>query len=394
MDTQAFAGLFFIIFLSLLLIHQRKRLHVQGLFPALYFVMYRTSLGLDAMDYLGGKGRKFFKVLSPVIIGMGFLGMALITVELLRGLYATVMQPQAAAGVGIVQPFWEGVPGTVFVPFFYFIISIFIIATIHEFSHGVLARVWNIKVKSSGFAFLGIGLPVIPAAFVEPEEKQLQKRPLKQQLAVFAAGPVSNIVLAFVILLFMGSLMPPIAEAMFTPNGVEVTSFIDGNVTYPAENSELQIGDIILKVNEHDIKDYQSFNETLHLYAPNETVNITTANAVHPITLTRHEDRENGFLGVNVKAHLEDKPEFVARYGALVPAFTRWFTGLLYWLFVLNLGIGLFNLVPIGPIDGGRMLLAALQYFYSEQKAKAIWSHTSTFLLACLILNIVLSIVL
>jgi len=325
------------------------------------------------------------------MIGVGFLGMALITFELVRGLYMLVTLPEAPAGVGIVQPFFEGAPGTVFVPFFYFIISIFIIATIHEFSHGVMARVWNIKVKSSGFAFLGIGLPVIPAAFVEPEEKTLQKRPAIQQLSVFAAGPVSNIVLALVVLFLMVATVPGLTNAMFTQEGVEVASFIDGNVTYPAEKSNLDIGEVITHINGERVSNYTTFNATLAKYLPNATVNVTTDKAVHAITLTKKADRKNGFLGVNVKAHLETRPEFVATYGSLIPEFTKWTFGLLSWLFILNLGIGLFNLVPIGPIDGGRMLHTALLCYFEKPKAERIWKNTSSFVLMILALNVVLA---
>ena len=57
------------------------------------------------------------------------------------------------------------------------------------------------------------------------------------------------------------------------------------------------------------------------------------------------------------------KPGLKNRLGGIIPAALIWFYGFLYWLYLLNLGIGLFNLVPLGPIDGGRMLLVALKKF-------------------------------
>ena len=78
-------------------------------------------------------------------------------------------KPAASSGVGLVLPFKA--KGVFYVPFFYWIISIFVIAVVHEFSHGLIARANNIKVKSSGFAFLALLVPIIPAAFVEPDEK-------------------------------------------------------------------------------------------------------------------------------------------------------------------------------------------------------------------------------
>ncbi|RLG68376.1 MAG: hypothetical protein DRO11_09150, partial [Methanobacteriota archaeon] len=45
-------------------------------------------------------------------------------------------------------------------------------------------------------------------------------------------------------------------------------------------------------------------------------------------------------------------------YTALIP---WWGVSLLQWLFALNLGVGLFNLLPAKPLDGGYMLEAAIE---------------------------------
>ena len=60
----------------------------------------------------------------------------------------------------------------------------------------------------------------------------------------------------------------------------------------------------------------------------------------------------------------------------------------LNWLYILNLGIGLFNLLPLGPVDGGRMLQTALLRFFSEKRANAIWKNVSIFFLMVIIFNI------
>ena len=61
----------------------------------------------------------------------------------------------------------------------------------------------------------------------------------------------------------------------------------------------------------------------------------------------------------------------------------------MYWLFVLNLGIGLFNLVPLGPIDGGRMLqLAMHKIFRNEKKGDKAWKYISMLFLALILANI------
>jgi membrane-associated protease RseP (regulator of RpoE activity) len=65
-----------------------------------------------------------------------------------------------------------------------------------------------------------------------------------------------------------------------------------------------------------------------------------------------------------------------------------WFKGLLFWLALLNLGVGLFNLVPIGPIDGGRMFQIALEKVLKQKKAVKVWKAVSYGLLAIVAGNI------
>ena len=89
-----------------------------------------------------------------------------------------------------------------FLPPFYFtywIIAIAVIAICHEFSHGIFARRYGVKIKSTGFGFLG---PLL-AAFVEPDEKQMQKKPKFQQITILSAGTFANIILTIIFFLLL-----------------------------------------------------------------------------------------------------------------------------------------------------------------------------------------------
>jgi hypothetical protein len=55
--------------------------------------------------------------------------------------------------------------------FTYWIVAIALVAIFHEGFHGIFARFYNIKIKSTGFGFLGPFL----AFFVEQDDKQMQK---------------------------------------------------------------------------------------------------------------------------------------------------------------------------------------------------------------------------
>jgi len=174
LDFQSISAIIFLILLSIYVYLKKDKLKTHGWFPFFYFCMYKTKFGLKFMDTVAKKFRKTVKFLGYAGIVIGFLGMILLSFSLIQNIFSLLTTPEAQPGVGLVLPF--KVKGAFFVPFFYWIISIFIIALVHEYAHGVVARAHNIKVKSSGFAFLAILIPIIPAAFVEPDEKKFKEK--------------------------------------------------------------------------------------------------------------------------------------------------------------------------------------------------------------------------
>ncbi len=390
LDFQTLAALVFIILLSLFLFFQRRRIHLQKiLFPFLYFVMYKTKLGLALMDSWAKKYKKLLSILGIIAIAVGFIGMVLIAVLLVKNLYDVLTKPAAAAGVALVLPF--RVKGAIFVPFFYWIISIFIIAVIHEFAHGVIARLYSVKIKSSGFAALGILVPILPAAFVEPDEKQVSKIPKKHQLAIFAAGPFINIFAAIIIFLAFILFLFPLANSIMIDDGISVVSVAASG---PAGLAGIQKNELIYSINNNQIMNVQSFKDILSNLSSNQQIALKTNISDYNITLAPSSDNpEKPYLGVSVVQRFKESPDFIAKYGFRLTEAILWFLGLLYWLYVLNLGIGLFNLVPLGPVDGGRMLLTTLQRFTDEKKAKLIWKKVSFFFLILIIANIAVAFV-
>lgn len=388
MDIQLISAIFFFIIMGIFLIYKRKNIEIQKIFfPIIYFAMYRTRLGINAMEKIAKKYRKLLNVLSYISITIGFLGMILIVGSLIHNLWNIIMSPGAAPGVALVLPF--KVKGGFYVPFFYWIISIFLIALVHEFSHGIFAKHHGIKIKSSGFAFLNIIVPILPAAFVEPDEKQLRKSSRKKQLDVFSAGPFSNIVFAFIFLGILIALGGPVSNILDN-TGVEITGYMDEGENYPAELAGIGIGEVIVKVNDNDIKKLEDFMASFNGTSPGDTMNIVTnVNTYNAELIGNPSNLSKAMLGVMVQQKTDVSPGFVG--GKTVGLCIIWLLGLFYWLFVLNLGIGLFNLAPLGPIDGGRMLLIALEKYFSKERAKTIWKNVSFFVLMLVIVNILAS---
>ena len=391
MDVQSVAALVFVGLLSLGIYLERKKIVLQKIvFPLLYVVLYRTKLGIVHMDKMARKFSKLWHFLVPISIGVGFLGMALISYALIDNIIQIFTQPDALPGVGLVLPI--NVKGAFYVPFFFWIISIFIIALVHEFSHGLIARLYKMKVKSSGFAFFGILLPIIPAAFVEPDEKDIVSRPAKQQLAMYSAGPFSNVLLAFIVLGISALLIGPIASNVIISDGVEVTGYVEGD--FPAEGAGVGVGELITRIDGASATTIGSFSELLDGKKVGDSVALTTDAGEYTLLLGEHPTEEGvGYLGVQIQQHTTINPAFTATYGKFSADALLWFLQLLYWLYLLNLGIGLFNLAPMGPLDGGRMLLCTLEKYLEKKRARRYWKNIGFFFFVLVVFNIMFSFV-
>lgn len=384
MSIDSFAAIVFVILIGFFLWNKRHKIELQkALFPILYVVMYRSSFGLKSMERLARKFPRALRFLADSAIILGFLGMVLIGAQLIFNTIDVLKNAAGAPGIQLVLPIEA--KGVFFVPFLYWILSIFLLALFHEFAHGVIARVYNIHVKSSGFAFLCLILPVIPAAFVEPDEKVIQKRPYRQQLGVFAAGPISNMLFAAV-MFGVFFLIAPVLSAAFDSNGVEVVKLTEGGPAAAAGLSEL---DVITALNGVKVTAVENMTGILNASVPGDNILIQTANSSFAITLAASPtNASKAFLGVQTRNHLIVKEEFASKYGEWLPPLIKWFSGLIFWLFMLNIGIGLFNLLPIGPLDGGRMFqLVCFKFFKNKATAIKVWGFVSVFFIVLILAN-------
>lgn len=397
MDFQVVGAIIFSLLLVLFLFKKRKKLQVQNVLfipvkklvvPIVYILLYRAKWGLTLMDAIASRFKRVLRYVAFVAIVIGFVGMPFILFTLIQNIVNLLTVPEAAPAVKLVLPFFT-TKISIGLPFFYWLISLFIIAVVHEFSHGVIARLYDMKLKSSGFAFFGIVIPIMPIAFVEPDEKELQSRPKHQQLAVFSAGPFSNILLAFIFLaIYFGSVTA--ASAMFEYNGLQVVGFTNSsNLTSPAALAGVTVGDRIMGIDTVNISSREDLADTLANKNPGDKVTLITNRSSYVVTLG--ENPENGdkpYLGVFIDDEVIVKPSFEQKYGNLIPSIALWFLGLFFWLFALNLGIGIFNLIPLGPVDGGRMLYTSLLKFFNKEKATKIWKFVSAFSLFLIIANL------
>ncbi|MEA1904419.1 MAG: site-2 protease family protein, partial [Candidatus Hadarchaeota archaeon] len=355
-------------------------------------IMWRTKRGLKFIDRVAKGHRRSWLTFGTMAAVVGTALMVFIFSMMVYNLIFILSRPQPAeapAGVAIALP--GLVPGLTVITW---LIAIGALVIVHEFSHGFVLRAQNLETKSVG----GLLLLAIPGAFVEPNEKQLKKAPISKRLRVYGAGSFANILLA---LLCFGILLLLVAPKP----GIYINDTIEN---YPAEDV-LEPGTRILEIDNIPMKTYNVFSYFMDNTKPGQTIELSTDKGDFPVELAEDPDNENsGFLGVEVlsttaisrskfvnpafilaaaMSEIWGRPVFHPHvYSSLVP----WaIIDIIKWMFVLNLLISLFNLLPAVPLDGGYILRGVVERGSSKKTAKHVSYAFSIIVLALIAINFV-----
>ncbi len=282
-ETSTFITIFLIYWAIVAILDKKgilERYNISTYGPVL---MIRTVRGQDMLDFLA-RPRKFWRVYANLGILLMFVGMFAMFLIIILSDVAMI------ASIGdnsMPEPgkFNEArniflIPGVnEFIPLTWGLIALVVTLVVHEFSHAILCRVEDIRVKS-----MGILLALVPiGGFAEPDENELfgtskekeQIRPdvfdpdqdirlvtekpvekpvqkaanREQRARILAAGVMSNFTIAFIafFLLFgpvLGAISP-ISDAMVV------------NVTpdSPAELAGIEEGMIITRIDDTQIEE-------------------------------------------------------------------------------------------------------------------------------------------
>ncbi len=381
MNYDILIAIIFVITIGIFLIKNKKKLKIEKImFPFLYLVLFRTKFGINIMDKIAKKYKKIIKIFGYFSMGVGFLGMIYVFLTVLINTFNLIVKPRVTdAGMALVLPFTEA-PIIGYMPFVQWILALFILMIVHEFSHGVVARTYKMKVKSSGFGFLSVIVPILPLAFVEPDEKKLIKQPAKVQNSIFASGPMANIILAIIIFLVMSFILVPIQNRITEPIGF---SFDVINETMPAAKAGLESDMTIISFNNKTVKDAYEFISYMHFNSTvNETIYLGTENETYAVVTQRIDNRS--MIGVS---NIRNRISFKEQFSFIEGPFT-WLFSFLWILFWLNFLIGLVNLLPLAITDGGRILKVSLEKIMDKEKAKRIFVFISSLMLFSIVLGL------
>ncbi|WP_296859436.1 site-2 protease family protein [uncultured Methanobrevibacter sp.] len=337
-------------------------------------IMWKTQKLRGFITRISNISPKFWRWFMNVGIFVAFGAMIFITWTLISTLPSVFETP----AVSIIIPGVEMPGSSIYVPFLYGLIALATVLVVHEFSHGVQAVGEKIPIKSIGLLLFA----VIPGAFVEPDEDELKKAKKSSRLRVYAAGSVANMSLALIAIILVSLISAGIPH-YFAEDGIEVGRVVGDS---PCDGI-LKEGMVLESIDNHTIKDSKSYVDIVSSYKPGDDVSIKTDQGTYSIHLDKNPNNDSrGFFGIQANKHFK----LIDNSLGSIPWVLFEFLELFQWIFMLNLGIGLFNLLPLKPLDGGYMLEILLSYRLSEKYYKPIVNALSVVMAMIIIFTIVI----
>ena len=370
-----------IVFYSIIAVYfYTKRKSVETQFNVIF--LYKTKKFNVVMEKIANCCPRFWKWFGYASIPVGFTGMIFIVSYLAYALVKLFLVPSAAPSVSLVVPGVHIAGFTANLPFWYGIIALFFVIVVHEGAHGIVLAAHKLRIKSSG---VGMAL-FLPLAFVEPDEKQLEKQKVTTQLSVFAAGAFSNFVNAGIVFL-IAMLLAPVAASVITPSGAYFETI---TADKPAALAGIQSGDVIIGADNVKILQASDLEKYMLAVTPGQTITLKTAEKEYTVnTIQNPNNASRAYIGIEFKQDIAVRPDLKAKFGNL-PFGLYYLLRLFYWIFALNIGIGIINLLPLGPIDGGRMAKAALHAKVQKKNAMKLFTILTYVSLFLLLANIIM----
>lgn len=385
-DFQDIVSLITFALIGIFLIKDRKKIERHGL-----LFIRRSNFAKKFIENYGRKHSSAINkiailavITSLILMGVGLYYLTSITIK-------NITKPpgyKATPSVGLVLPTLKPIckpPYVICVPPLYWLIVILVVIGFHEPMHGLIAAANKIRIKSVGYAFLTI----LPAAFVEPDEKQFKKTKETTKIKVYSGGSFGNIISA---VLFFGLLLliNKIFYVFFTPIGIAYDVIKDT----PAYYSNLT--GYMISINNISVNTIDKFITFMNSTKPNQTIVVITSTGKFNITLAKHPDNPNkGFIGVtNFREvyKLKNEYSFLKPVESSLISLLYWLAGLFNWIFFISIAVAIFNMLPIKPLDGGLMTESILKIL-NVKNAEKISNAISYFVLLMLLASIIYPII-
>jgi len=371
LSLENISTIIFLVVLGILVWIDRKNIEFK------YGVFYRRmKKGKEWIYLIGNKYKTFFGYFGTLAVIIGIISSLVAFYFIILQAYNIVVNPNAS--LPGLRPIIPSVPSTTVcsyalcVPFWFWIIGVLVVLVSHEMSHAFVSRSANIRIKSFGL----ISVLVLPGAFVEPDENQLKKASSFTKLKIYAAGSFANL-LVFAIASLITTVM---FQNLYIASGVQFGGLVQNS---PA--AQINLTGTIQQIDNTQITDVQDFENYITKINPGTNVSIkTTVGNYSLITDKNPSDSSKAFIGISsASTAFKVKDVFSSSAGVI-----DWVFQLFAWLVFLNFGIGLVNLLPIKPLDGGLMYEEILKIIFGKPKPQYM-KALSIFTFLLIIVNIV-----
>lgn len=336
-----------------------------------HFILFyrRTERGLDFIDRTAKKAPRFWNYYGWLGVFTGLVSIVASFALMAQAYGQMFISRTVESGPSLVLPglvsqnqFQSGVS---FVPVEYWVIGVGIIMAVHEFSHGIVARTEEFNINSVGWIVMGI----LPGAFVEPEGENMlpsgeddgevseggiwDQGSWKSRLKVLGAGSLANYLTAAVF--FLAAI--GMSAAVTQPSDV----FYVTDEGFPAAEAGMTNGSLV-QINGFAIDSPADVRNVSNTIKVGENVKMWTSEGNFTVSATERDGFENGYVGIKVGQQRTVKASLSPHKAGL-----QWFVSLLQTVAFLNFVIGLFNMLPLKPLDGGLMVETLLEEYYPER---------------------------
>lgn len=344
-------------------------------------VMVRTPFRFKSFEKLRGR-RSVGLLLDTGIAALAVL-MLLFYYMMVRGIIAQIETGvRQASVVPIIPGLTIGID-----TFLYMLPGLWLAIVLHEAAHALAARYSGIEVKSSGLMIL---LGLIPAAFVEPDEEQLEAAPTRAKLRVVSAGVLANTILFLIFFAIIAQVSAAGYYVVITP--------IEGSFAYQ-QLPHHPIAAEKLIVNNKVFRDLGSFIKymtelrrenggtlanitiVLRIVTPKGMV-YTVVKPAAPSHLSAAERRKYEMIGIR----LAPVPRTLV--DALGPGAAFATYEVLLYTELLNIGLAGINAAPLFITDGAQYVRYISEKRLGADRAKALANVVSAATLLLLLPNL------
>ena len=228
---------------------------------------------------------------------------------------------------------------------------------------------------------------------IVPEDRMLEKKPKLQRLIIMASGAIMNFILAYVLVVIIGF-------GFGEPGGM-TTHLNTVESGHPAYVAGLQVGDQIVEINGVTITDGNSLTEQIQVAGANEITILFERDGIQNETVvTPMSSAGRYIIGVGISTEVAYFTRSIG--GAFRYANMQWWQGatliastlrglgtgevgvgelsgpvgiaymtsqfamqgflpLLWFAALININLGIFNLLPLPALDGGHITFIAIE---------------------------------